>query len=239
MDFVFRLRRFLTRTAAKAAPRYKTRIFKSKLNPVRHRWITGGAWDEMGEAQLNFLVDQGLDPSHHVLDVGCGALRGGLHLVRYLDAGHYCGMDRNPALLKAGGQELYRAGLSNKGAVLLQDDVFSFFRFDRTFDYALAHSVFTHLPFNAIMRCLSEMETALNPGGRFYATFFCNPGRRLRNDDIKAVYHVLHCDRDPYYYDPDIFRWAVEGSELSFSLYGEWGHPRDQQMLVFTKQVHK
>jgi SAM-dependent methyltransferase len=237
MSIGFRSRRWLTRTAAKMAPRHRTRIFNSRLNPNRHRLVVGGMWDEMGALQRDFLVGQGLRPSDTLLDVGCGSLRGGLHFVRYLDAGHYCGLDRNHALLKAGGRELALAGLAGKGAVLLQDDAFRFSRFDRTFDYALAQSVFTHLPFNVIMRCLSEMETALKPGGRFYATFFRNTGRRLRHDDIATTYHTVHCDRDPYYYHPDIFHWAVEGSKLSVSVHGEWGHPRDQQMLVFTKHA--
>jgi len=231
-----RTRQWLTQTAVKVAPKHRSRIFRSRLNPNRHRWLTGGGWNDMGTLQLNFLVDQGLMPSHHLLDVGCGALRGGLHFVRYLDSGHYSGMDINAAFLKAGRGELGLAGLSNKGAVLLQDEAFRFSRFDRSFDYALAVSVFTHLPLNAIMRCLSEMERALAPGGRFYATFFRNTGRRLRHDDMSTTYHTVHLDRDPYYYDPDIFRWAVDGSELSVTDHGDWGHPRDQQMLVFTKR---
>jgi len=232
----YETRRWLVRRAAKVAPRYGPRLYRSRLNPNRHRWVTGGAWDEMGDLQLRFLVDQGLRPDHHLLDVGCGALRGGVHFVRYLEPGHYCGIERMPALLKAGRRELDRAGLSGKAPVLVQDDAFRFQRFHRRFDYALAHSVFTHLPFNVIMRCLSEMEGALGAGGRFYATYFPNTGRRLRHDDVTGTNHVLHCDRDPYYYDPGIFEWAVEGSALSCTVLGDWGHPRDQHMLLFTKE---
>jgi len=232
----FRARRWSIRTAAKIASRHHARLFRSRLNPNRHRWVTGGAWEEMGELQLTFLVGRGLRPSDHLLDVGCGGLRGGVHFVEYLDTGHYCGMDKQGSFLKAGARELRAAGLGDKGAVLLQDDAFRFSRFDRTFDVALAQSVFTHLPFTVIMRCLSEMEAALQPGGRFYATYFRNPGRRLRHDDVATTYFAVHCDRDPYYYDPDIFRWAVEGSELRCTVIGDWGHPRDQEMLEFTKR---
>lgn len=236
MDLGFRSRRWLVKNAARAAPKHRSRIFRSKLNPNRHRWVTGGGWDEMGALQLRFLTDHGLRPDHQLLDVGCGGLRGGLHFVRYLDRGHYCGMDKNDALLKAGHRELRMAGLADRGALLLEDEAFRFSRFDRNFDYAIAVSVFTHLPFNVIVRCLSEMETALAPGGRFYASFFRNTGRRLRHDDIAMKYHVVHVDRDPYYYDPEIFGWAVEGSELSCTLHGDWGHSRGQEMLVFTKR---
>ena len=32
-----------------------------------------------------------------LIDIGCGALRGGVHFVRHLDPGHYFGMDSEPA----------------------------------------------------------------------------------------------------------------------------------------------
>jgi SAM-dependent methyltransferase len=237
MDIGIRLRVWAIRRAAKLFPKHRGRVFRSKLNPNRHRWVTGGSWEEIGNLQLEFLTDQGMKPNHTLLDVGCGGLRGGVHFVKYLDAGHYFGMDKNNDHLKGGHRELQLEGLVDKRAVLLQDDYFRFSRFGTTFDYAIAVSVFTHLPFNVIARCLSEMEAALNPGGKFYATFFRNTGRRLRHDDIEAPYHVLRLDRDPFYYDPDIFRWVVEGSQLDFTLLGEWDHSRGQQMLLFTKRA--
>lgn len=230
-----RTRQMAIDTACKVVPRAENRLRRSKLNPNRYRWATGGAWDTIGPLQLDYLVAQGLRPEHHLLDVGCGGLRGGIHFVRYLDAGHYCGIDRNQNFLDGGKRELEAAGLAGRGATLLQDDQFHFSRFGRTFDYAVATSVFTHLPFNTIMRCLGEIEPALNPGGRFFATFFFNPGPRLRVDDLQSKYHITHLDRDPFFYDPDMFRWAVEGSTLRSEYVGDWGHPRGQEMLVFTK----
>ena len=200
-------------------------------------------WEEIGGLQFDFLVEQGLEPSHSLLDVGCGSLRGGVRFVRYLDPGRYYGVDRQGSLLKAGEKELAHAGLADKGATLLRDESFRFGRLHRTFDYALAQSVFSHLPFNSIMRCLAEMETALVPSGRFFATFFASPGPRLRIDEVLLDQQKetwtgrVFCDADPYFYDPDIFRWAVEGSSLSCRVHGEWGHPARQQMLVFTKQT--
>src|SRR3712207_8664912 len=61
----------------------------------------------------------------------------------------------------------------------------SFGRFGRQFDYAIAQSVFTHLPLNNIVRCLMEIERALTPGGRFYATFYLNPGGKRKLEDIR------------------------------------------------------
>jgi SAM-dependent methyltransferase len=237
IDYEARLK--VVRTAARLAPQHQARIFKSRLNPRRHRWVTGGSWDEMGRLQLEFLVAQGLRPAHTLLDVGCGGLRGGVHFVRYLDPGHYVGMDKNAAFLKAGEGELRLAGIADRGATLVQDEAFAFGRLGRRFDFAFAQSLFTHLPVNAIMRCLGEMQAALVPGGRFYATFFRNPGPRLATGPVRTKNHVVHLDRDPFGYDPGLFAWAVEGSALTVDVIGDWGHPRGQEMLLFTRRTDR
>ena len=68
----------------------------------RHRSIVGGGWDAIGALQLSFLRAHGLKPEHTLLDVGCGSLRAGVHLVPYLNAGNYFGIDLNQSLLDAG-----------------------------------------------------------------------------------------------------------------------------------------
>jgi hypothetical protein len=60
MGIGFRQRHWLIRKAAEVAPEHRVRIFGSRLNPNRHRWVTGGDWGPMGKLQLRFLIDQGL-----------------------------------------------------------------------------------------------------------------------------------------------------------------------------------
>jgi ubiquinone/menaquinone biosynthesis C-methylase UbiE len=202
-----------------------------------HRAVVGGLWEQMGRKQFEYLVEQGLQPDHHFLDVGCGSLRGGIHFVRYLEPGHYHGLDIQQRLLDAGREELDAAGIDPASASLIQDDAFRFGRFEQQFDFALAQSVFTHMPLNPIMRCLAEIEQVLRPEGRFYATFFKHPGPRLNTEPLRQSETVTtYPDADPFHYDPDIFQWAVEGSTLDVHLVGDWDHPRNQQMLLFTKR---
>jgi SAM-dependent methyltransferase len=208
-------------------------------NPQWHRGAVGGMWDTMGRAQFEYLVAEGLQPAHRLLDIGCGSLRAGLHFIEYLDPGNYSGIDTNGALIRGGLGELKKAGLEERRPHLVVNGNFEFSGVTEV-DFALAHSVFTHLPLNRVMRCVARTSEVLRPGGRFYATFFANRGPRLR-------YQPLHvwgaanrdrldafCDADPYYYDPDVFRWMCEGSELRVEYRGEWG-PRGQHMLVFTR----
>jgi len=168
--------------------------------------------------------------------VGCGSLRGGVHFIRYLDPGNYHGLDIQPEFLQGARLKLKKVGLADRDATLLLDDAFRFDRFGHQFDYALAQSVFTHLPWNTIMRCLSNIESALVSGGHFYATYFKNPDCRLNIEPFQASENITaFCDTDPFYYDPDIFRWAVDGSSLKCKILGDWGHSRNQQMLAFVK----
>lgn len=196
-------------------------------------------WDAIGRLQYDFLVSEGLAPEHYMLDVGCGMLRGGEHFISYLQPGHYFGIDMNAGALAQGEARLEREGITGKRPTLVARSDFAVGGLGQSFDFALAQSVFTHLPFNSIIRCLAEVGPVLRPGGRFFATFFASPGPRMRIEPmlITADYKIkVHLDRDPYYYDPSLFSWLCEGSSLSVEHRGEWGHPRSQQMLIFTKQ---
>lgn len=206
-----------------------------------YRAEVGGDWDEIGKLQFEYLVKQGLKKDHYLLDVGCGSLRGGIHFARYLERGHYYGIDIDRDLLEAGRAELKANNLADRDVALVEMGDFSFERLNRKFDYALAQSVFTHLPLNSIIRCLMNMDKALAPGGRFYATFFENPKGKnflgpLSWPRADGPPQTSYFDKDPYHYDVETFRWICVGTSLAVERLGDWGHPRRQRMLLFTKR---
>ena len=209
------------------------------LDPEWHRWSIGGAWEELGKLQFDYLVERGLEPHHYMLDVGCGPLRGGIHFIRYLDEGHYFGVEKDRAKLEAGrGVELPRNGLTHKRPTLVQMDDFRFPQLGQKFDFALAQSVFTHLPVNNIIRCLLNMEKVLVDGGRFFATIYENEGGKFNLDDVEQKPGlVTHFDRDFFHYDFGTFEWICEGTSLEVEYLGGWNNPRNQKMLVFTKRA--
>ena len=52
--------------------------YKRYFDPDWHRKTIRrnvGHWDYLGKLQLDYLVERGLEPQHHLLDVGCGPLR--------------------------------------------------------------------------------------------------------------------------------------------------------------------
>ncbi len=155
-------------------PKPKQKVPAKQKNPDWFRGMVGGRWDEIGKLQFDFLRAQGLRPEHRFLDVGCGSLRGGMHFVPYLEPGQYYGIDRNQRLLDAGLQQIKEADLEVRQPTLAHIEDFGLERLGKRFDYALAQSVFTHLPMNLITRCLVNMDRVLLPGGVFFATFFEN-----------------------------------------------------------------
>ena len=206
----------------------------------RHRAVIGGAWEEIGRLQLEFLIARGLAAHHVLLDIGCGPLRAGVRIIPYLDPGNYWGIDKNETLLRIGYDlELRRCGVQDRqprDQLLCLAD-FAFDRIDARFDVAIAHSLFTHLSLNRIRRCLARLAPSLRTDARLYATIFeVEPGQ----DREAAIVHppegvVSHSDHAFYHYDRRDLGFVVEDLPLTVEHIGDWGHPRGQHMVAFRK----
>lgn len=236
------LKRYVPLSVKRRVRRTLPARYRRFWDPDWHRGTVRGTaafWEELGRLQLDYLVENGLQPSHYLLDVGCGPLRAGVHFIGYLEPGHYAGIDkRADNLERARKIELPRHGLEPKHPLFLVNGAFEFSKLGQTFDYAIAQSVFTHLPLNQIMRCLVEMERVLRPGGRFFATIYSNPQGKSYLGDIQQSERVTsHYDRDSFHYDIDTIRLACEGTGLTFSYAGDWEHPDNQKMVVFTREA--
>lgn len=192
-----------------------------------HREYVGGLWDEVGRLQLRFLRGRGLRRDHRLLDIGCGALRGGVHLVRYLDAGRYTGVDKEPELLRIGAeQELGAALMAAKRPMLLALADFEFDRLPARPDIAWAHSLFTHLPMGHIRRCLANLRPVMARAGVLYATFGeCDEPKD--NPPEPHDHRLFEYTRAEMVEAGRATRWRVEH-------LGKWGHPRGHRMLKFT-----
>ncbi|HWO75365.1 MAG TPA: class I SAM-dependent methyltransferase [Bacillus sp. (in: firmicutes)] len=211
------------------------KLTESQIENNEHRQAVGGLWEEIGTLQFEFLRDHGLKPEHSLLDVGCGALRGGIHFVNYLNTGNYYGIDINSSLIDAGKRELQKLNLINKQPHLLVDGEFQFYLFNQRFDYAIAQSLFTHLPFNHIHRCLINIDKVLKKGGKFFATFFETKDKFNLDGITQSEDIVTFLDKDPYHYHYSIFPYLIEGLQLKVDYIGDWEHPRNQKMLCFSK----
>lgn len=192
-----------------------------------HREYVGGLWDEVGRLQLGFLRGQGLRRDHRLLDIGCGALRGGVHLIRYLYWDRYTGVDKEPELLRIGAErEVGPAIMAAKRPTLLALADFEFDRLPTRPDIAWAHSLFTHLPMEYILRCLANLRPVMAPGGVLYATF----GECDEPKDNPAEPH----DHRLFEYTPAEMTEAGRATGWRVQHLGKWGHPRGHRMLKLT-----
>lgn len=218
---------------------YDPAFINEKVQSGKHRQVIGGKWEEIGKLQFEFLKAQGLQPEHRFLDVGCGSLRGGVHFVQYLNPGNYYGIDINDSLLEAGyNVELSDAGLQDRQPreqlACVHD--FDCSQFGCQFDYAIAQSVFTHLPFNHVRQCLEKLADVISPGGTFFATFFELPADRLTSTSFThASGTTTHATEDPYHYKVSDFEYACSGLPWIVKYIGDWHHPRSQHMISFIK----
>src|SRR6266850_3455631 len=150
---------------------YNEAAVDADVHAGKHRESVGGLWDEVGQLQVDFLVSRGLMQHHKFLDIGCGSLRAGVKLVKYLHAGHYAGTDLHESLRTAGYDiELAKEGLTYKlpRSNLVADGEFDFSWCPMRFDFALAQSVFTSLPFNFLRICLERLANFVVPGGKLF-----------------------------------------------------------------------
>ena len=163
------------------------------IKEVGHRRYVGGLWDEMGSWQFDLVVRNGLRPNHYLLDVGCGSLRAGVHFIPYLTTGHYLGIDKEAELIRLGieqelGEQLYR----NKTPQLLISETFEFEQFTARPHYALAQSLFTHLPAHLILDCFTKLRRVIQEEGLLHATFVASdtpqPNPRRPHDHDSFVY---------------------------------------------------
>jgi SAM-dependent methyltransferase len=135
------------------------------LGGPRSRFVSAG------RCQLEILLKHGLVPDDSVLDVGCGALRGGWWLMNFLRPHRYFGIEPNANMLNAGkevmlGDEL----LSEKRPTFSNNDNFDLSVFGEKFDFVIARSVWTHTSKKQISRMLDSFIENSKPNACLLAS---------------------------------------------------------------------
>jgi cyclopropane fatty-acyl-phospholipid synthase-like methyltransferase len=187
----------------------------------------GGMWEEIGRLQLDFLMRNGLQPHHRLLDIGCGALRAGRHFIRYLNDRNYTGLDIPPKAIQYSKELVRDEGLSHKRPkfVLSKNKHLKFRQFTgETYDYLLAQSVFTHLKPKHIKECFQHIGTIMHQSSVFFFTFNeASDFQQTGVEDFRYPSSFFRQFADKYGFD------LIDRSE-------EFEHPRNQRMAVLTKR---
>lgn len=204
-----------------------------------HRSFVGPEqlYDEVGQLQFQVLLDQGLQPSHTLLDIGCGSLRGGKHFILYLGPGKYFGVDPYPDLVREGiDLELTRGIEADKRPTFAYNSNFDFeFKYSvllewplKPFDYVLAQSIFTHTTRVQATKLMESVSKAMHPDSKFVATYL-----DAQNSDGD--------DPDEWQYPGAVYfpRLFMKHTAQFFNLDMETlnqDHPTGQTWAVFTRR---
>lgn len=158
---------------------------RPELVPPKGMIFTGsGNFVAQGDTFLEyFKTYAGLEPTHHVLDIGSGIGRMARPLTQFLSSGAYEGFD-----VVETGVTWCKANITAKYPnfnftyVELKNDLYtesgadaSIFKFpyeDDSFDLVILTSVFTHMVANEVEHYMQEIARVLKPGGKVFSTFF-------------------------------------------------------------------
>jgi len=195
------------------------------IHQLGHRGYVGRDWESGGLFQYPFMLSKGLKPSDVLCDIGCGSLRGGQHFIKYLDKGHYLGLEAEERLVELGLEhEVGNEIASDKLPEFVITSEFEFHRFSRSPSFAVAISLFSHLTEGDIQRCLTKLASIVSGSCIFFATFN-EVGKPARN------YKCSHAHLAFWYTRGQMGEFGRNtGWESTY--IGGWGNPTVRQRMM-------
>lgn len=189
-------------------------------------------WEDMAKWTRSVLESLGGISNKNILDVGCGAIRCAAQFLSELDNGHYVGVDPFEDYITLGTLIGARLKASDK-ITLICSDSFEF-PADRKYDFAIAQSVFTHLPEPKIKECLQKVKEVMKTGGKFLFTYCTTSPSASRH----RYYGFLYAQRMPvilsHLKDETLFREFASDNNFTFSEFTEIPHPTGQKVCILT-----
>jgi cyclopropane fatty-acyl-phospholipid synthase-like methyltransferase len=125
-----------------------------------------------GILELELLKWNALRPSHHVLEIGCGALVGGRPFIQFLDSDRYVGIEPNTWLIEEArdhfpdSEELF----ATKRPLFIARTDFDASEVGRTFDFIFSHSILSHAAHWQLPEFIAKAEKVLAPNGIILAS---------------------------------------------------------------------
>jgi SAM-dependent methyltransferase len=225
--------------ADEAAPRQiqsALDLTDAELDLGWHRLAIGGKWRESGEWQLQFLRAQGLECRDFVLDVGCGSLAGARVMLPFMDEHRYWGYEKDRRLFEAGvAIELVRANVRPERGHLIVNDWFDLSESPHLFRYAIANGFWSRLPLNQIARAVAAVLRKLEPGGRFYATWFDTPDGSTFEPIVHPHGATTYSDMEPYHYSYDVLAGVIRALGADVTRVADATHPRGESIMLITR----
>jgi hypothetical protein len=175
----------------------------------RHDMVgPGHLWREARDLQIAFLTEEGLEPGHTLLDVGCGTLRGGVAFIGYLEPGRYWGVDVRAEALDEGRRELREEGLDGKAPHLVLAEDLGALDLGARFDYVWAYVVLIHMTDDVLDGCLGMVARHLAADG----VFFGNVNVGAKPDGVWDRFPVMF--RSVAFYEEAARRHGLRATDL-------------------------
>lgn len=169
--------------------------------------------------QLDYLRAHGLKPGSTLLDLGCGPIAAGRHMISYLDVGCYVGADISKSGLEEAARRVQRFGLTDKRPEFVCMPSGSLDSLNgRTFEFVWANSVLTHLPPEAALSLLVQVRRLMKSDSVFFATF-------MRGDAFQRQ------NFENFAYSPGEIIRLGERAGFTTSIMDDWRHPFDPKKV--------
>jgi cyclopropane fatty-acyl-phospholipid synthase-like methyltransferase len=169
-------------------------------------------FDFSAASQFSLLFHFGLRENSKVLDFGCGCLRLGRLLIPFLENGNYFGYDPNPSLY----EQFIKDNSYNEIVNFKSPHLMSTLT-GNSFDFIIAHSVFTHTGVDLFDKYISDLKSRLSEKGFILATFYVSS----QKSNQKNGWRYKECYA---YTDKHIKSVASKNDLLCERL--NWWHPR-------------
>lgn len=170
---------FLDAYALHTARRIDLTGYKAAVGADEHNW------DSHGELQRDFLISQGLRPTHSLLDIGCGTGRLARKVVPYLDPGGYVGVDISIHAIAEAQRLKNEEGWDDREPEFWVGDI----REKRRFDFIWSFSVFIHLPQDIMESVMRRAAAAMHSDSRFFWAYVPEP--KAYRSGVKQFRHTL------------------------------------------------
>ena len=204
-----------------------SRSDRKGVNYYGYKEYIGGDYENIGNSLSKALINNlKLKKNDIFLDIGCGSLRVGKHIIDYLDKNNYLGLEPESQLIDDAIK--YENIDIKKNPEFVNNYNFDF-EFKKKPNFVFANSVFTHLNYKDINLCFNKLDKFTNRNVVFFATFSTTP--------IKLFLPFKsHSHRAFNYTFKQIKEFGLRNNFSHFKYMGnKWGHPRNQHLFLFTK----
>ncbi len=203
---------------------------KKGINRKGYRNYVGFDYELYGNAIYNSIITElGLKKSDIFLDLGCGSLRYGRFLIKFLDKNCYVGFDKEQLLIDlALEKEISSEIIKVKNPQFIINSSFDFSEVNSEPNFIFANSLFTHLNTKDINTLIKNLLKITKKNFVFYTSI------HFSKYNFK-FFGRSHPHRNFSYSMQQIERILIK-HELSFEYIGRnWGHPGNLHLIKIFK----